>query len=185
MNKRYITKRNSEKSGFTLIEVIVVAAIISLLVCVVLASTAVAGARARDTKRISDLHQIQNAIELYRTDTGLIPATGTGGSYRPINSTCAGWAGVYGFPSNVLVPKYISKIPDDPRSLGAPVAGDCSLVDSWWYYYGQGWWVTGSSYHFDGSNNRYIICTKLENPTLSFTGILGEKENFCLNGGDK
>lgn len=51
--------------GFTLIELLVVVAIISLLSSVVLASFNSARAKARDSKRFADLHQLQIALNLY------------------------------------------------------------------------------------------------------------------------
>jgi prepilin-type N-terminal cleavage/methylation domain-containing protein len=51
--------------GFTLIELLVVMAIIGLLSTVVLASLTTARKKGRDTKRISDVKQLQIALELY------------------------------------------------------------------------------------------------------------------------
>ncbi len=51
--------------AFTLIELLVVIAIIGILSSVVLASLENARARARDARRMSDIRQIQNALELY------------------------------------------------------------------------------------------------------------------------
>jgi len=54
--------------GFTLIELLVVIAIIGLLSSVVLASLNTAREKSRDARRISDLRQIQTALELYYDD---------------------------------------------------------------------------------------------------------------------
>ena len=51
--------------GFTLIELLVVIAIIGILSSVVLASLNSARTKARDTRRVSDMKQIQIALELY------------------------------------------------------------------------------------------------------------------------
>jgi prepilin-type N-terminal cleavage/methylation domain-containing protein len=55
----------SNQQGFTLIELLVVVAIISLLSSVVLASLNGARAKARDARRIADIHQMRLALELY------------------------------------------------------------------------------------------------------------------------
>jgi prepilin-type N-terminal cleavage/methylation domain-containing protein len=53
------------KQGFTLIELLVVIAIIGILSSVVLASLNTARQKARDARRISDVGQLQLALELY------------------------------------------------------------------------------------------------------------------------
>lgn len=68
------------KKGFTLIELLVVISIISLLSSVVLASLSIARAKARDAKRLSDMHQIQLALELYRDAYGNYPVSDYDGS---------------------------------------------------------------------------------------------------------
>jgi len=51
--------------GFTLIEMLVVVAIIGLLSSVVVVGLGSARQNARDARRISDIRQIQNALEVY------------------------------------------------------------------------------------------------------------------------
>ncbi len=51
--------------GFTLIELLVVIAIIGILSSVVLASLNSARSKGRDARRVSDLKQLQLALELY------------------------------------------------------------------------------------------------------------------------
>lgn len=55
----------STKRGFTLIELLVVIAIIGILSSVVLASLNSAREKSRDARRISDVKQLQLALELY------------------------------------------------------------------------------------------------------------------------
>ena len=57
-----------KKQGFTLIELLVVIAIIGILSSVVLASLNSARTKARDAKRVSDVKQIQLALEMYYDD---------------------------------------------------------------------------------------------------------------------
>ncbi len=61
--------------GFTLIELIIVIALIGILATFVVANFLGVKQRARDTQRKSDLRQVQSAFELYRTDVGTYPAS--------------------------------------------------------------------------------------------------------------
>ncbi len=66
--------------GFTLIELLVVIAIIGILSSVVLASLNSARTKARDTRRVADLKQIQIAMELYAdANSGVYPTNLTTG----------------------------------------------------------------------------------------------------------
>lgn len=56
------------KKGFTLIELLVVIAIIGLLSTLAIVSLNSARSKARDAKRVSDIRQIQTAMEVIYTD---------------------------------------------------------------------------------------------------------------------
>jgi len=60
----------SYKRGFTLIELLVVIAIIGILSSIVLASLNSARQKGRDARRISDVKQMQLALELYYDASG-------------------------------------------------------------------------------------------------------------------
>ena len=62
------------KKGFTLIELLVVIAIIGLLSTLSVLALNGARARARDAKRISDIKQIQTALEMYYNENNAYPA---------------------------------------------------------------------------------------------------------------
>ncbi len=81
------------KQGFTLIELLVVIAIIGILSSVVLASLNSARLKARDARRISDVKQIQLALELYFDSNANYPTSTAG-----------------------LVPTYIAANPKDPTT---------------------------------------------------------------------
>ena len=87
------TSLKNTKKGFTLIELLVVIAIIGILSSVVLASLATARQKSRDAKRISDVGQIQLALELFfdanqsypsTTPSGFSPSV-AGGSDAAVN----------------------------------------------------------------------------------------------------
>ena len=84
---RILKNRTKGIQGFTLIELLVVIAIIGILSSVVLASLSTAREKSRDAKRITDVGQIQLALELYfdaqqsypRTNQVVGSATADGG----------------------------------------------------------------------------------------------------------
>lgn len=59
--------------GFTLIELMVVIAIIGILATIIMVSFSAVQQRARDGQRKADLRQIQSALELYKADNGVYP----------------------------------------------------------------------------------------------------------------
>ncbi|MEK7211996.1 MAG: prepilin-type N-terminal cleavage/methylation domain-containing protein [Patescibacteria group bacterium] len=61
------------KKGFTLIELLVVIAIIGLLSTLAVVSLNNARQKSRDAKRVSDIKQIQTALELYFADQNAYP----------------------------------------------------------------------------------------------------------------
>ena len=64
-----------EKKGFTLIELLVVIAIIGLLATLSVVALNNARERARDSRRVSDIKQIQTALEMYFNEKNEYPAT--------------------------------------------------------------------------------------------------------------
>jgi len=65
----------NKSKGFTLIELLVVIAIIGILSSVVLASLNSAREKSRDAKRVSDIKQLQLALELYFDSNSAYPTT--------------------------------------------------------------------------------------------------------------
>lgn len=66
--------------GFTLLELLVVIAIIGLLSSVVLASISDVRMKARDSQRLSDIKQIQLALEMFFDEYGYYPDNDDSGS---------------------------------------------------------------------------------------------------------
>lgn len=95
--------RKESKRGFTLIELLVVIAIIGLLSSVVMASLNTAREKARDTRRLADVRQLQLALDLY--------ASSNGGYYPHVSSY------VYYLEAS-LVPNYMPALPEDPSRTG-------------------------------------------------------------------
>ena len=67
----------NHKSGFTLIELVVVLLIVGILIGIVAPRVQGQSSRARDTRRVQDLRVWVDAIEQYKLDTGDYPNHGT------------------------------------------------------------------------------------------------------------
>ena len=106
-----------KNKGFTLIELLVVIAIIGVLATVVLGSLGNAKAKARDTRRMSDLKQMQIALEMYHNDYGTYPNTSNGWWGNCASFGSRGTTGPTGYIPG-LAPSYISVLPLDPKPIG-------------------------------------------------------------------
>ena len=135
-----------QKKGFTLIEILVVIAIIAILSTVGISVYTQTQRLARDAKRKSDLKQIENALVLYYQDFKTYPS-----SIAPAcaNSWClsnrsAPW--IQGLPT-----AYIDALPVDPTPNG-----------------GNPWEASGYEYGYASTAGcpqgaYYILVTQLEN----------------------
>ena len=65
----------NKKKGFTLVELLVVIVIIGILATLATVALGSARMKARDARRISDVKQIQTALELYYNDNTTYPAS--------------------------------------------------------------------------------------------------------------
>lgn len=112
------------KKGFTLIELLVVITIIGVVSSIILTNVSKARAKARDTRRISDIHQLKIALELYYSANNAYPPENGNGRLDALN---------------VLVSNgYIPELPNDPLNAGS--TPDWSWTNQNTYYY----WGTGN-----------------------------------------
>lgn len=100
-------KTSFSQRGFTLVELLVVVAIISLLSSVVLASLQSARERAQDARRMADMKQLRIALEFYYDINKQYPAD-------PSNTRVSSLTGA----TNNILP-YIEPIPTDPTYTGS------------------------------------------------------------------
>ncbi len=93
------------KRAFTLIELLVVIVIIGILATLATVALSSARSKSRDAKRISDIRQMQSALELYFTDNGSYPTYATSG-----------------LPMTANGQTYMAKIPTAPNNLDGTCA---------------------------------------------------------------
>lgn len=99
------------KKGFTLIELLIVIAIIGLLSTLAVVALGSARVKARDSKRLADLKQLQTALELYYTDQNAYPP-GTGIALGSTNYACLNSTG---FTTAGCASPYMGLVPLDPN----------------------------------------------------------------------
>ena len=135
------------KKGFTLIELLIVVAIIGLLASIVLVGLGGARARGRDARRVADLSEVQNALELYYTKNNAYPAISGADSWTSLKASLTG-AGIgvrtiandplspnrsyeYGIASDNqgYVLKTVLEVPDNNPALADDVDGSLYGLD--------------------------------------------------------
>lgn len=73
--KREFRQRRNYLTGFTIVELIVVIAVIGILYTIVIGSVSSSKAKSRDIKRIADISVIQLALERYYDEKKMYPAS--------------------------------------------------------------------------------------------------------------
>ena len=94
------------KSGFTLVEFLVVIFIIAALTSVILVSLSKSRMKARDNRRKSDLAVIQQSVEMYYSDKHSFPLLGQNGCIDTKSTQFI-----------TAIKEYLPSIPEDPSGL--------------------------------------------------------------------
>jgi len=126
------------KKSFTLIELLIVIAIIGIIATFIIVSVRSAQSRARDSKRAADLESLNTAIQTYYRATGHFPslpkdcgnAAGNGVSSNQVTRWATGACLVDNFVVD-LVPTYVPSLPKDP---GPTLVQDGKAVRGFVYF---------------------------------------------------
>ena len=141
--------KKTTKAGFTLIELMVVVAIITIILAIVIVSISSARVKGRDGVRKQNLSQISLLLERYYDENGHYPIPHGPNSVNTCLSA-SNW-GCWDLTSAApLFPTtYISSMPQDPLPIDTGTA--CTAKGSYLYAY------------FSDNGQRYILGTALEN----------------------
>ncbi len=110
-------------NGFTLVELLVVVAIIGLLATLSVLALGSARVRARDAKRLADIKTVQTALELYSNDRGGYPVgqAGAGVPQVELGSSDAAVLTSSGFERTPTpgATVYLAQVPGDPQRVAS------------------------------------------------------------------
>ena len=122
-------KSGARRSGFTLVELLVAITVIAILVGMLSAAVIPAWTRAKETAIITQMKQVEMAIEEFKNDFGFYPPSfvtihfDNTGTARPAND------------SKALILRYLNRIAPNHRE-GAGAVGS-RTIDQWWDAVGQ------------------------------------------------
>lgn len=137
------------REGFTLMELIIVMAILSILAVIITNTFSISLKRGRDSRRKDDLHSLAAALEAYYSDhtdssgRNVYPI-GISGVMHDYNnqSTTYGWGGAFKDANGTL---YMVQIPQDPLQT--------------------------QKYYYVSNGLSYAVYAKLENPFDEGDGV--------------
>jgi len=149
-----IQKMCKGKKGFTLIEMLIVITIIALLASLILVGMGGARQKARDARRIADLHNVQNALELYFSKNGMYP------------TSIANWDALITALTGAGVG--ISQVPKDP-------------LNNTTYYYRYGADSTGTDYVLGAQLEQCDIALKSDTDGTVYSIDCSDNNATCAN----
>lgn len=122
------------KSGFTLLEMLIVLAIIGMLGSLITQALPFLKEKTRDKRRIHELANLQRQIELYHNENGAYPSTVAGvGTFYSFFTEGDAFSSTYS-PAQVtqnyvpgMVPNYFQELPVDPLPGPSTISGCYAL----------------------------------------------------------
>lgn len=111
-----LKERLSYKKGFTLIEMVIVIAVIGILMGIAFNGISSVQQNARDTRRISDLRKVQAQLELYFNKCGHYPNSNKACANNSSIGSGEGSVGWKELTTRLGEVVNTSEVPDDPVS---------------------------------------------------------------------
>jgi prepilin-type N-terminal cleavage/methylation domain-containing protein len=161
------------KSGFTLVELLIVIIVIGILSGIVLVTYNGLQARARDTRRMADLQNIAEAIGSYRAKYGNDVSTGSGCGY---GGDGFGWFNYTGssYPKSILTclteKGYLSSSIIDPFNCATTTDGPPCKQQGYAYMK-----------YTSGSGDTSVTCVYAHLEASGSTSDLTDSSNPCYS----
>ncbi len=108
-------RHRSSRAGFTLIELIIVMAIMGILIAASASTFQTSRIKGKDGKRKSDLKQVSNALEAYMNDYGVYPLASSDHKIQACGagtSTCD-WGSAFANNNGTI---YMAQLPSDANN---------------------------------------------------------------------
>lgn len=170
-----------KRSGYTIVELLIVIAIIGLLTTLGTYVWSSSGKRSRDSVRKSDLSRMENALQQYYLENRSYPEHYDASTNilsagfqlsNPENSQCSRGG------KEVLTPKYLPTIPQDPRKSVNAKNASCEEFENQSSHY-----LYLVAKKTSGSPRNYALMATLENENDSDKLPIDENENPILDFG--
>ena len=119
-------KIKHDHQGFTLVELLIVAAVLLVLGSIAVVAVTRSQRAARDTQVVYDLNQLQTALEYYYTEHGRYPAVADGDSWTNVDTP--------GLAANLKA--QLDRLPQPPRTDNGETYTYVVSADGSAYYLG-------------------------------------------------
>ncbi len=132
------------KSGFTLVEILIVVVILGILAAIVIPQFTEASTEAKTSRVASDLQMLRSQVELYKVQHGdLYPTAADYEDQLTGKTDAAGATYVAGTSTTGPFGPYMQKIPSNPfaASGGDDITIVTAATDTWSAVTTAGWWL--------------------------------------------
>lgn len=122
------------KSGFTLVEILIVVVILGILAAIVIPQFTDASEQAKESSLVSDLQTMRSQVELYKIQhNGLLPGAGDATIEQAITGLTNIAGNVETTPGTGVYGPYLQKLPKNPFTDGRGINGAAAdgSVEGW------------------------------------------------------
>jgi general secretion pathway protein G len=156
--RNILNRQGGKQRGFTIVELLIVIAVIAILAAIVLTSYQGTQAQARDAKRKSDVKALIDALEVYYQDNGFYPPSDAGTLSTAINGYWKTTADSSWSTFATQLEPYLGDMPRDPTSTPGINVTNSSTTGFDFAYFSN---PTGA-YCGTAANQMYMLVFRME-----------------------